>query len=71
MEYSEHRARLYGFSGHVALRIGDGYTHYLTVELAEKLSEELLLASQQIKHDSNYPTTVVLTSDLKESESND
>jgi hypothetical protein len=70
MNYAEHRARLHEFCGHVALVIGNGSTHYLSIELAEKLSAELLLASQQIKHGNHYPTTVVLTSDLKESESN-
>jgi hypothetical protein len=70
MDYAEHRARLHDVGGRVALRVGNGSTHYLSIELAEKLSAELLLASQQIKHGNHYPTTVVLTSDLKESESN-
>jgi hypothetical protein len=70
MDYAENRARLHEFYGHVALRVGGGSTHYLSVELAEKLSAELLLASQQIKHGNHYPTTTVFTSDLNESESN-
>lgn len=54
-------ARLHDFGGHVALRVLDGSTQYLTTAQAHKLADELKLAASQIENANHYPTTELET----------